>query len=144
MYNWATLLRILVGSDKIIRRKVDFILCGHTHTLKEYRLKEVKKDEAETINLGYFIAPIYINVPCKIFTGNYRGIINNFKDPKDLEIWFDVNKPFIFQTQAIGPISPLLKYKPPGFRYFTVKDSQVINIELFSLHLKKKKQNHNL
>ncbi|GAG81189.1 unnamed protein product, partial [marine sediment metagenome] len=54
MYNWATLLRIFTGSDKIIQRKVDFVMCGHTHTLKEYRLKEAK--ETERINFGFWFS----------------------------------------------------------------------------------------
>jgi len=136
MYNWKTLLKIFTGSDKTVRRKVDLILCGHTHTLKEFRLKEVRKKEAENINLGYLIAPIYINIPCEVYTSRYRDTFKTFKDPEDLKIWFDVNKPFIFQTQALGPISYTRKFKPPGFRYITVKDSQISEVNVYSLHLK--------
>jgi len=134
MYNWATLLKIFTGSDEIIRRKVDLVLCGHTHTLKEYRVKEAK--ETERINFGFLFFPIYIEVPCEIYTSNYRKKLNQFEDPKDLKIWFDVNKPFILQTQAVGPISALYKYKPPGFRYYSIKNDQITNAKVFSLHLK--------
>jgi len=136
MYNWATLLRIFTGSDKVIRRKVDLILCGHTHTLKEFRLKEVKKQDAESINLGYLIAPIYINVPCEVYTSKYRDTFKTFKDPMDLEIWYDVHKPFIFQTQAMGPISYTEKFKPPGFRYIHVENNQISRVNVYSIHLK--------
>ncbi|MHA1291254.1 MAG: metallophosphoesterase [Promethearchaeota archaeon] len=136
MYNWSNLLKIFTGSDKKIRRKVDLILCGHTHTLKEFRLKEVKKEEADKINLGFYIAPIFINVPCEVYTNNYRVIFQSFRDPMNLKIWFDVHKPFIFQTQAIGPISLNYKYKPPGFRYITVEQNQVRYVKVYSLHLK--------
>ncbi|MFX0177771.1 MAG: metallophosphoesterase, partial [Candidatus Hodarchaeota archaeon] len=134
MYNWATLLKIFTGSDKIIRRKVDLVLCGHTHTLKEYRLKEAK--ETERINFGFLFFPIYIEVPCEVYTSSYRKNFKQFKDPNDLKIWFDVNKPFVLQTQAVGPISALYKYKPPGFRYYIIKDDQIIDAKVFSLHFK--------
>ena len=134
MYNWSTLLKIFTGSDKIIRRKVDFVMCGHTHTLKEYRLKEAK--ETERINFGFWFFPIYIEVPCEIYASRYRDKFKEIKDPLDLQVWFDVNKPFIFQTQAIGPLSAKLKFKPPGFRYYTIKDNQMISAKVFSLHLK--------
>ncbi len=136
MYNWVNFLKIITGSDRIIQRKVDLVLCGHTHTLKEYRLKEVKKDESETVRLGFYLAPTYVNVPCEVYTNNYRELFNSFKDLKELRIWFDVNKPFIFQTQAIGPISQLFKYKPPGFRSITIKNSQIKRVNVYSLHLK--------
>jgi hypothetical protein len=136
MYNWVNLLKIFVGADKIIQRKVDLVLCGHTHTLKEYRLKEAKKDDAETINFGFYLAPIYVNVPCEVYTNNYRELFNSFKDLKELRVWFDVNKPFIFQTQAIGPITQLFKYKPPGFRSITIRNSQIKRVNIYSLHLK--------
>ncbi|GAH17684.1 unnamed protein product, partial [marine sediment metagenome] len=58
--------------------------------------------------------------------------------PLDLKSWFDVNKPFIFQTQAIGPLSYKTKFKPPGFRYFTIKDNQITDVDVYSLHLKEK------
>jgi len=55
----------------------------------------------------------------------------------DLSIWFDVNKPFIFQTQALGPINlKLTNYKPPGFRYFEVKNNEIVEISIYSLYLK--------
>jgi predicted MPP superfamily phosphohydrolase len=136
MYNWVTLLKIFTGSDKIIRRKIDLVLCGHTHTLKEYKLKEAKKDDSETINFGFYLAPIYVNVPCEVYTNKYRELFNSFKDIQELKIWFDVNKPFVFQTQAIGPISQLYKYKPPGFRSITVRESQIKRVNIYSLHIK--------
>jgi len=137
MYNWSTLLKIFTGSDKIIRRKVDLILCGHTHTLKEYRLKEAQ--ETERINFGFWFLPIYIEVPCEVYTSKYRDIFTSFNDFLELKIWYDVNKPFVFQTQAIGPISALFKFKPPGFRYFNVKDNQITEVKVVSLHLKASK-----
>jgi len=134
MYNWATLLRIFTGSDKIIRRKVDFVMCGHTHTLKEYRLKEAK--ETNRINFGFWFFPIYIEVPCEIYTSRYRDKFKEIKDPFELKAWFDVNKPFVFQTQALGPLSAKFKFKPPGFRYYIIKNDQMVKAKVFSLHLK--------
>lgn len=133
MYNWATFLKICTGSDKVIRRKIDLILCGHTHALREFRLKEAR--EHENINLGFYIAPIPINVPCEVYTNNYRAFFKKFKDPKEFKVWFDVNKPFIFQTQAIGPISLGVKFVPPGFRYFKIQENQITEANIFSLHL---------
>jgi hypothetical protein len=134
MYNWSTLLKIFTGSDKIIRRKIDFAMCGHTHTLKEYRLKEAKK--TERINFGFLFFPIYIEVPCEIYTSRYRDKLKEFNDPLELKAWFDANKPFVFQTQALGPLSAKFKFKPPGFRYYTIKDNQMVSAKVFSLHLK--------
>lgn len=134
MYNWSTLLKIFTGSDKIVRRKVDIIMCGHTHTLKEYRLKEAK--ETERINFGFWFFPIYIEVPCEVYTSRYRNRFKEFKDSLDLKVWFDVNKPFVFQTQAIGPLSANFKFKPPGFRLYTIKDDQITSTKVFSLYLK--------
>lgn len=133
MYNWNTLLKIFTGSDKEIRRKVDIIICGHTHTLREYRLKEAK--ETEFINYGFWLFPVYIKIPCEMYTSNYSEQFNRFTED-DLKIWFDVNKPFIFQTQATGPISAKSKFKPPGFRFFKVKKDQIIAADIYSIHLK--------
>jgi hypothetical protein len=136
MYNWANLLKILTGSDKIIKRKVDLILCGHTHTLKEFRLKEAR--ETEYTKFGFYGFPVYIEIPCEIYTSRYRDVFKTFNDPLDLKSWFDVNKPFIFQTQATVPLSNKTKFKPPGFRYFTIKDNQITDVDVYSLHLKEK------
>ncbi|MFX1393119.1 MAG: metallophosphoesterase [Promethearchaeota archaeon] len=134
MYNWANLLKIFTGSDEMIRRKVDLVLCGHTHTLKEFRLKEAR--ETEKINFGYFLFPIYVRVPCEVYTNRYRDFFKKFRDPKELKIWFDVDKPFVFQTQAVGPISLKYKFKAPGFRYISIKNNQIVAAEVYSLHLK--------
>jgi len=136
MYNWATFLKICTGSDKNVRRKIDMILCGHTHTLKEFRLKEVKKEESEMINIGFYFAPIIIDIPCEVYTSKYRDYFKSFKDPLDFKVWFDVNKPFIFQTQAVGPLSLKYKFKPPGFRYFIYENNQIKDMKVFSIHLK--------
>ncbi|MFX1315279.1 MAG: metallophosphoesterase family protein [Promethearchaeota archaeon] len=137
MYNWPDLLKILTGSDKIIKRKVDLILCGHTHTVKEFRLKEAKGVEAERLSIGYLITPVFIDVPCEVYTDKYRDYFNKFEDPMDLIIWFDVNKPFIFQTQALGPIdSRFRRFKPPGFRYLEIKNNVLVEVSIYSLHLK--------
>lgn len=136
MYNWATFLKICTGSDKIINRKVDLILCGHTHTLKEFRLKESKKDESESISMGFYFTKIHIRVPCEVYTSRYRDKFKSFKDSLDLEAWFDAKKPFIFQTQAIGPLSLKYKFKPPGFRYITIENNQITKINVFSLYLR--------
>lgn len=134
MYNWSTFMKIITGSDKIIRRKIDMVLCGHTHTLKEFRLKETK--ENEMINHGFWLLPLYITVPCEIYTSRYRDIFKTIKDLKDLQIWFDVNKPFIFQTQALGPLSSQYKFISPGFRYLSISDNQIRKVDVYSLHLK--------
>ncbi len=133
MYNWANLLRIFTGSDEIIRRKVDLVLCGHTHTLKEFRLKETKNPEK--FNFGYLFFPIHVTVPVEVYTNKYRDFFKKFKDQNELKIWFDVYKPFVFQTQAVGPISLKDKFKAPGFRYFTIKNNQITGADVFSLHL---------
>ena len=132
MYNWATFLRICTGSDIIVRRKVDLILCGHTHTIKEFRLKEAR--EPEKISMGFYFTKISIVVPCEVYASLYRDTFKAFKNSMDLKIWFDVNKPFIFQTQAVGPISLKYKFKPPGFRYFVIKNNQIIRANIYSLH----------
>ncbi len=134
MYNWATFLKICTGSDKIIRRKVDLILCGHTHTIKEFRLKEAR--DPETISMGFYFTKIPIIVPCEVYTSEYRYTFKTFKNPTDLQIWCDVNKPFVFQTQGIGPLSLKYKFYPPGFRYFKIENNQIIRATIFSLHLK--------
>jgi hypothetical protein len=132
MYNWSTFLKIVTGSDKEIMRKVDIVTCGHTHTLREYRLKEAK--ETESINFGFWLFPIYIKIPCEMYTSNYSEQFSKYNE-EDLRIWFDVNKPFVFQTQATGPISAKSKFKPPGFRFFMVKDNQIVGADIYSIHL---------
>jgi predicted MPP superfamily phosphohydrolase len=140
MYNWDEFLKICTGSDKMIRRKVDLILCGHTHTIKEFGLKEAR--EKEMISMGFYFTKFPIMVPCEVYTSRYRDVFKTFKNPMDLKIWFDVNKPFIFQTQAVGPLSLKFKFKSPGFRYIMVKNSQISRLRIYSLHLKEKnKQN---
>ncbi|MGV9172661.1 MAG: metallophosphoesterase family protein [Promethearchaeia archaeon] len=134
MYNWGDLLKIFIGADKEIRRKVDLIFCGHTHTLKEFRLKETQ--DTESINMGFYIAPIYIEIPCHVYTSKYREKFKQFKDNLERKIWFDVKKPFIFQTQAVGPISLNYKFKPPGFRLLSFEDYQLIDNKVYSLRLK--------
>ena len=135
MYNWAKLLRIFTGSDKIIRRKVDLVLCGHTHTLKEFRLKEAR--DTERINFGYLLFPFpKVTVPVEIYVNKFRVFFNKFRDSDELKAWFDVNKPLIFQTQAVGPISLKYKFKTPGFRYYKIKNNQIVAAEVYSLHLK--------
>ncbi|MHA1488250.1 MAG: metallophosphoesterase family protein [Promethearchaeota archaeon] len=134
MYNFSNFLRICVGADKIIRRKIDLILAGHAHAIKEYRLKEMK--ETETISMGFYFTKIPIDVPCEVYANKYRKIFKKFENPKDFQIWFDVNKPFIFQTQPVGPIGLKYKFKPPGFRYFIIKNDQIKDVKIYSLHLK--------
>ena len=134
MYNWSTFMKIITGSDEVIRRKIDVVLCGHTHMLKEYRLKETK--ENEIINHGFWLLPLYITVPCEIYTSRYRDVFKTIKNSKDLQVWFDVNKPFIFQTQALGPLSSVYEFKSPGFRYLSISDNQICKVDVYSLHLK--------
>ncbi|MFX1338706.1 MAG: metallophosphoesterase family protein [Promethearchaeota archaeon] len=138
MYNWANFLKICTGSDKEIRRKVDLVLCGHTHTIKEFRLKEAR--EMEKISMGFYFTKIPITVPCEVYASRYRDVFKTFKNEMDLKIWFDVNKPFIFQTQAVGPLSLKYKFKSPGFRYIIVKNSQITRVNIYSLHFKENKR----
>jgi len=127
-------LKIITGSDEVIRRKISMVLCGHTHTLKEYRLKEAQ--DTEMINHGFWLLPFYITVPSEIYTSCYRKILKTSEDAKNLQIWFDVNKPFIFQTQALGPLSASYEFKPPGFRYISILKNQISKVDVYSLHLK--------
>ncbi|TFF88151.1 MAG: hypothetical protein EU550_01840, partial [Promethearchaeota archaeon] len=80
MYNWKTFLKILVGTDKKVSKKINIILCGHTHTLKEFRLKSANSEETTRLNLGFYFTPIYILNPCKIYTDKYREKINKFNN----------------------------------------------------------------
>lgn len=95
----------------------------------------------ETISMGFYFTKIPIMVPCEVYTSRYRDVFKTFKNEMDLKIWFDVNKPFIFQTQAIGPLSLKYKFKSPGFRYIIVKNNQIRRINIYSLHLKEKNIN---
>ncbi len=135
MYHFSRLLKILTGSDNVIRRKVDLILCGHTHTNKQFRLKEAKKTEAKSITMGFYFTPIYIEFPCKVYTDDYQSIINNFNNVFNLQSWYDVNKPFVFQVQALGPVSDKLSVIPPGFLLNSVQEDKLVNIKNYSLHL---------
>ncbi|MBD3194854.1 MAG: hypothetical protein GF317_07360 [Candidatus Lokiarchaeota archaeon] len=138
MYNWDILMEILSGSDKIIRRKIDLVFCGHTHTLKEFRIREAKEAEKQKVNLGFYFIPFYLKGPCKIYTNRYRDIIKKFDNILDLKSWFDAKKPFIFQTQGLGPLSSKFKVKSPGFRLVTIKKNQVVNIAVYSMQIKSK------
>ena len=133
MYNWSTFMKICTGSDKVIHRKVDLVLCGHTHSIKEYRLRET--DEGQMINYGFWGLPFYIEIPCEIYSSTYREKLKEFQNEQDRRIWFDVNKPFVLQTQALGPLSAKFDTKSPGFRYVTIKNDQVVGLDIFSLHL---------
>jgi hypothetical protein len=92
--------------------------------------------EPSTTSMGFYFTKIPITVPCEVYTAKYRDVFKTFKSNIDLRYWFDVNKPFIFQTQAIGPLSLKYKFYPPGFRYFSVNDNQITQCKIFSLHLK--------
>ena len=133
MYNWSTFLKICTGSDKIIQRKVDLVLCGHTHSIKEYRIRET--DEGQMINYGFWALPFYIEIPCEIYSSVYREKLRDFQNEQDRRIWFDVNKPFILQTQALGPLSAKFDTKSPGFRYITIKNNLIEGLDIYSLHL---------
>jgi predicted phosphodiesterase len=133
MYNWKTFMRIITGSDKIIQRKVDLVLCGHTHSIKEYRLRET--DEGQMINYGFWALPFYIEIPCEMYSSMYREKLKEFQNEQDRRIWFDVNKPFILQTQALGPLSAKFDTKSPGFRYITIKNNEIESMDIYSLHL---------
>jgi len=136
MYRWATLIKILVGADKIIKKKTDLVLCGHTHTLKEFRIEEAEESEMKRVNYGFYFLPIYIKMPCKIYTSRYRDIIEQYNNESQLKTWFEANKPFIFHTQGLGPLSSKFKVKSPGFRIITVKNHLISNVKVFSLQLK--------
>jgi 3',5'-cyclic AMP phosphodiesterase CpdA len=137
MYRWATLMKILVGTDEDmdIQKKVDLVLCGHTHTLKEFRIEKAEKSERKKVLFWFYFIPIYINTPCKIFTSRYRDIIKKFEDKNQLKMWFEEKKPFIFHTQGLGPLSSKFKVKSPGFRLITVENNQICNIQVYSLQL---------
>jgi len=139
MYRWSTLMKILSGSDEIVKRKVDLVFCGHTHTLKEFRIEQAKEEEKKKVNYGFYFLPYYIDVPCKIFTNRYRDIIELFDNKIYLESWFDAKKPFIFQTQGLGPLSSKFKVKSPGFRLISVKNNHISDIDVYSMHIKEKK-----
>ncbi|MFO7797825.1 MAG: metallophosphoesterase family protein [Promethearchaeati archaeon] len=136
MYRWRTLMEILSGSDEIIKRKIDMVFCGHTHTLKEFRIEEAKDFEKKKVNYGFYFVPYYIDVPCKIYTNRYRDIFELFDDDINRESWFDAKKPFIFQTQGLGPLSSKFKVKPPGFRLISIKNNHISNVKVYSMHLK--------
>jgi 3',5'-cyclic AMP phosphodiesterase CpdA len=136
MYRWARLIKILVGADKIIKKKTDLVLCGHTHTLKEFRIEEAEESEMKRVNYGFYFLPIYIKMPCKIYTSRYRDTIEQFKNESQLKTWFEANKPFIFHTQGLGPLSSKFKVKSPGFRIITVENNLISNVQVYSLQLK--------
>ena len=133
MYNWSSFLKIITGSDKVIQRKVDLVLCGHTHSIKEYRLRET--DEGQMINYGFWALPFYIEIPCEIYSSLYREKIKEFQNEQDRRAWFDVNKPFVLQTQALGPLSAKFDTKSPGFRYITIKNNLIEGLDIYSLQL---------
>lgn len=139
MYRWSTLMKILSGSDEIIKRKVDLVFCGHTHTLKEFRIEQAKEEEKKKVNYGFYFLPYYIDVPCKIFTNRYRDIIEIFDNELNLESWVDAKKPFIFQTQGLGPLSSKFKVKSPGFRLVSIKNNHITNIDVYSMQIKEEK-----
>jgi 3',5'-cyclic AMP phosphodiesterase CpdA len=136
MYRWSKLMEILSGSDKVIKRRIDMVFCGHTHTLKEFRIKEAKDGEKKKVNYGFYFIPYFIDVPCKIFTNRYRDIIELFDDKESLQAWFDAKKPFIFQTQGLGPLSSKFKVKSPGFRLITIENNLVTDIDVYSMQIK--------
>ncbi len=136
MYRWATLMKILVGSDEIIKKKVDLVLCGHTHTLKEFRIEEAEESEMQRVNFGFYFLPIYIKMPCKIYTSRYRDTIEQFNNESQLKTWFEANKPFIFHTQGLGPLSSKFKVKSPGFRIIKVENHLISKVQVYSLQLK--------
>ena len=139
MYNWPDLLRLLTGSDEVIKRKIDVVLCGHTHTVKEFRLEKSKTKNIESVSIGYLITPIFVDVPCEVYTNNYRDYFNKFENSKELNDWFESNKPFIFITQALGPVnSRFINFKPPGFRFFKIRNNKIVGVNIYSLYLKEK------
>jgi 3',5'-cyclic AMP phosphodiesterase CpdA len=140
MYRWSTLMEILSGSDEIVKRRVDMVFCGHTHTLKEFRIEEAKERERKKVNYGFYFIPYFIDVPCKVFTNRYRDIIELFDDKENLKAWFDAKKPFIFQTQGLGPLSSKFKVKSPGFRLVIVENNIVSDIDVYSMQIKENEE----
>ncbi|MBD3256560.1 MAG: hypothetical protein GF383_15805 [Candidatus Lokiarchaeota archaeon] len=138
MYNWSRLLKLITGTDKVADRRLDLVLCGHTHTLKEFRLKPLPHHALKKIDLDFHIGPLFRKIPCEVYTDKYREKIKNYEDPKELEEWFEKNKPFVIQTQAIGPISAKKKFKPPGFRLVEIKNNLISKLDIYSLHLKER------
>ncbi len=136
IYRWGTLMDILSSSESENNKKIDLVLCGHTHTLKEFRLKKNIKSKKKRVNMGFYFIPLYVHIPCKIYTNRYRNIIKNFTKESDLNNWFNVNKPFILHTQGLGSLSYKIKVKAPGFRYITVKNNQIMDFSVYSLFLK--------
>ncbi|TXT66674.1 MAG: hypothetical protein BAJALOKI1v1_270006 [Promethearchaeota archaeon] len=134
-YRWEKLLKILVGTDEEVSKKTDLVLCGHTHTLKEFRIKKAEKKEQKRFLLWLYFIPIHTKSPCKIYTSRYRDMIEHFANPNELKQWFEQNKPFIFHTQGLGPLSSKFKVKSPGFRLISVIDNQISNIDVYSLQI---------
>ncbi|MHA1805805.1 MAG: metallophosphoesterase family protein [Promethearchaeota archaeon] len=133
--NRESFLKLCLGLNLKTNNKIDLILCGHDHSLKEFRLEP--NTHPPTISKEKEDKSTFFN----IFTQNYRKIINSMKDHDRLENYFKNNRPFLFQTQALGPISnKFLKFKPPGFRLFKVKENILYEIDVYSFHLITKKR----
>lgn len=126
--NRIEFLNICAGCFKKRAKKVELILCGHNHTLKEFRLKCLPNENNSKSNED--ISSV------KIFTEKYRELINQLKENTKIKSFFEEKSPFMLQTQALGPISRnYLKFKPPGFRFLRIKSNQVIKIHIFSFHI---------
>ncbi len=130
--NRKNFLKTCLGCFMDIQKKVEIILCGHNHTIIELRIKAFNSNEKnhQRNNCNSI----------KFYTNKYGEIINSLNNNNDLETFFNENRPFIFQTQSLGPIAKNpFKFKPPGFRFISIIENQIKKIELYSLYLIKKK-----
>jgi len=132
--HWSSLLKILIGKDLNVKRKLNMVLCGHTHTSVEYKLIETEEDQV--FRRGVVFAPSYVRLPCDTVTGEFTNELNKISDPNQRTLWLKENQPLILQTQGLGPFAHRSKFVPPGFRYLSVKNNQIAEIRTYSLHLK--------
>lgn len=135
--HWASVLKLIIGEDLVAKRKIDIVLCGHTHTSVEYRLVETEEDQV--FKRGVVFAPSYVRLPCDTETGDFSEEINNITDTNELKSWIEEKHPIIFQTQGLGPFAHRSKFVPPGFRYITVENYEVSKMITYSIHLKNKR-----
>jgi len=99
-------------------------LCGHTHTLKEFRLETPIKKSKEFKSVPFNL--IKIENPAAVFFDDYSELLLNSKEISD-------KKPFLFQTPALGLGSFDNPTEGGGYREIKIKNGKIDSFKVYFL-----------
>ena len=99
-------------------------LCGHTHTLREFRLETPIKKSKVFKSVPFNL--IKIENPAAVFFDDYSELLLNSKEISD-------KKPFLFQTPALGLGSFDHPTEGGGYREIKIKNGKIDSFKVYFL-----------